>query len=530
MGDILDFDINCTLHDDTLYESNTVDLLNDVDHLMVLPEKRDGPVSDFALDPSHSPNLDLLSTQRTGSRQPYEGSYENSGNEEPLTTGLSTKSIAASAKNESSPTAIDGVYYAFPRRSNLSTPPLLTLKPAACGTCRSTTNTCSKALSEEAEKAAKKFPPSLDLTVPLEELDYDPQTNIHSTLSDLTSPCTPEFSANLSLTPEPNSPLYDTIPGLNEPICLEKLFDGSNKPSHHEKHSCTEKANESGVPFSCTDVRPLVPEKLMTAKEPFKERPRAPAANKGSTKRKPRTYAQAVPSQHCHICSRRPTDVSPHAVCGNLLRGRCRKTVCEKCFHQFGWDLRAARGPNKAEWLCPHCQGVCPRRAQCYIYDRTSARRREKKINHRKPKINGDAKSVGSTTGRGYKNSLKDYELKRGDAFKDEQKPRKRGRKSKKESLNIKKGEDAGQHASADFVATHGLVYNGQTISLEEAMSALQRVDTSEGFVSSELGERVEQETTDFRTSDLERSSMSRNLWADPTTKEISMEGALFGL
>lgn len=110
------------------------------------------------------------------------------------------------------------------------------------------------------------------------------------------------------------------------------------------------------------------------------------AVGKRSEKRKPRTYSQAVPSQHCHICSRRPTENSPHAVCGNLLKGRCRKTICTKCFHQFRWDLKAAREAAPGTWECPHCRGVCPQRAQCVIYNRTSDRRRMKLINHRKRK------------------------------------------------------------------------------------------------------------------------------------------------
>lgn len=105
-----------------------------------------------------------------------------------------------------------------------------------------------------------------------------------------------------------------------------------------------------------------------------------------SEKRKPRTYSQAVPSQHCHICSRRPTEGSPHQVCGNLQKGRCRKTICTKCFHQFRWDLKAARDAAPGTWECPHCRGQCPQRAQCVIYNRTSDRRRLKLINHRKRK------------------------------------------------------------------------------------------------------------------------------------------------
>lgn len=130
---------------------------------------------------------------------------------------------------------------------------------------------------------------------------------------------------------------------------------------------------------------------------------------KRGDKRKPRTYSQAVPSQHCHICSRRPTKASPHAVCGNLLRGRCRKTICTKCFHTFRWDLKAAREGEPGSWECPHCRGECPQRAQCVIYNRTSDRRRLKLINHRKRKAEQtvssekqsiDAKKKCVTSGR----------------------------------------------------------------------------------------------------------------------------------
>lgn len=105
-----------------------------------------------------------------------------------------------------------------------------------------------------------------------------------------------------------------------------------------------------------------------------------------ASKRKPRTYSRAVPSQHCHICSRRPTEESPHAACGNLNKGKCRKTICRKCFVQYGWDIESAKNAEVTGWVCPHCQGSCPERAQCHIYDRTSERRRNKTVNHRKPK------------------------------------------------------------------------------------------------------------------------------------------------
>lgn len=107
---------------------------------------------------------------------------------------------------------------------------------------------------------------------------------------------------------------------------------------------------------------------------------------KAATKRKPRTYSKAIPSQHCHVCSRRPTIESPHVSCGNLIKGKCRKTVCKKCFMQYGWDMEVARNSQRTGWVCSHCVGNCPRRAQCHIYDRTSERRRNKAVSHRPKK------------------------------------------------------------------------------------------------------------------------------------------------
>jgi hypothetical protein len=116
---------------------------------------------------------------------------------------------------------------------------------------------------------------------------------------------------------------------------------------------------------------------------------------KTASKRKPRTYSRAIPSQHCHICSRRPTEESPHAACGNLNKGKCRKTICRKCFNQYKWDVEAAKFASVTGWVCPHCQGICPDRAQCHIYDRTSERRRNKTVNHRKSKCTSTAVLAG---------------------------------------------------------------------------------------------------------------------------------------
>lgn len=119
---------------------------------------------------------------------------------------------------------------------------------------------------------------------------------------------------------------------------------------------------------------------------------------KKPAKRKPRTYSKAIPSQHCHVCSRRPTVESPHVSCGNLAKGRCRKTVCRKCFLQYGWDMNDAQNSQISGWVCSHCAGECPIRAQCHIYDRTSERRRNKAVSHRLPNDPQLLSSVGMYT------------------------------------------------------------------------------------------------------------------------------------
>lgn len=106
-----------------------------------------------------------------------------------------------------------------------------------------------------------------------------------------------------------------------------------------------------------------------------------------SKRRKPRTNSNAAPSLHCHICSRRPSKESPHVVCGNHAEGTCRKSTCEKCFYLFNSDQATGRAGAAENWKCSHCRKECPKRAQCFIYDKTTDRRRQKKVNNRKRKI-----------------------------------------------------------------------------------------------------------------------------------------------
>lgn len=43
-------------------------------------------------------------------------------------------------------------------------------------------------------------------------------------------------------------------------------------------------------------------------------------------------------------------------------------------------------GDSSSRWVCFHCRGVCPPRAQCHTYARTTVRRRLGQVKHRKPK------------------------------------------------------------------------------------------------------------------------------------------------
>jgi hypothetical protein len=82
-------------------------------------------------------------------------------------------------------------------------------------------------------------------------------------------------------------------------------------------------------------------------------------------------------SHHCHICAR--SGRVPNLLgCKNLSGQKgCRKVVCKKCYTNFGlgsWEGVTAPG---YQWECIHCQGKCPEKAQCMIYAKTNARRRD---------------------------------------------------------------------------------------------------------------------------------------------------------
>lgn len=80
------------------------------------------------------------------------------------------------------------------------------------------------------------------------------------------------------------------------------------------------------------------------------------------------------PSKFCHICLRRGERIEQLACTGV----RCRKVTCEKCFIDFGWDYTYAKAIS--DWTCCHCRGVCPERAQCFIYRRTNDRRHQQLV------------------------------------------------------------------------------------------------------------------------------------------------------
>jgi len=105
--------------------------------------------------------------------------------------------------------------------------------------------------------------------------------------------------------------------------------------------------------------------------------------------RRTRQYSDPVPSEHCHICCR-PVRKLRFAVCTNIDRSLCRKVTCIKCFESFQWDWAGAIATDST-WTCTHCRNVCPRRAQCFVYERINSRRK------RRGKETADASSKEET-------------------------------------------------------------------------------------------------------------------------------------
>eukprot|EP00186_Timspurckia_oligopyrenoides_P005100 CAMPEP_0182443358 /NCGR_PEP_ID=MMETSP1172-20130603/2113_1 /TAXON_ID=708627 /ORGANISM="Timspurckia oligopyrenoides, Strain CCMP3278" /LENGTH=241 /DNA_ID=CAMNT_0024638617 /DNA_START=287 /DNA_END=1012 /DNA_ORIENTATION=- len=98
-----------------------------------------------------------------------------------------------------------------------------------------------------------------------------------------------------------------------------------------------------------------------------------------------RAGSGAPPAQFCHICWRSSSQ-SPLYVCSefNKPSHRCRKVECERCV--LNYCAGDASEEEKNELLlsaknstrkCLHCCGKCPGRAQCKVYEKTNARRRQ---------------------------------------------------------------------------------------------------------------------------------------------------------
>eukprot|EP00188_Purpureofilum_apyrenoidigerum_P002770 Plantae.Rhodophyta-Purpureofilum_apyrenoidigerum.ctg28299.p2 GENE.Plantae.Rhodophyta-Purpureofilum_apyrenoidigerum.ctg28299~~Plantae.Rhodophyta-Purpureofilum_apyrenoidigerum.ctg28299.p2 ORF type:complete len:145 (-),score=15.03 Plantae.Rhodophyta-Purpureofilum_apyrenoidigerum.ctg28299:146-580(-) len=96
----------------------------------------------------------------------------------------------------------------------------------------------------------------------------------------------------------------------------------------------------------------------------------------GRTGRRPRRYSDPVPSEHCHVCCR-PVRTLRFAVCSNIDKSLCRKVICIKCFESFQWDYASAVAPDST-WTCTHCQDLCPRCAQCFVYERINSQRKKR--------------------------------------------------------------------------------------------------------------------------------------------------------
>jgi len=59
--------------------------------------------------------------------------------------------------------------------------------------------------------------------------------------------------------------------------------------------------------------------------------PGRPVSTPTARGRKPKVFAEPVPSVHCHICGR-SSKSQRVAICANLSSGTCRKVICEYCF------------------------------------------------------------------------------------------------------------------------------------------------------------------------------------------------------
>lgn len=61
-------------------------------------------------------------------------------------------------------------------------------------------------------------------------------------------------------------------------------------------------------------------------------------------------------SYTCHGCSRRiMVTITPKRTCANWNTGRCRKSVCDKCYAA----LHGVQNIIEETWICPHCDNKC---------------------------------------------------------------------------------------------------------------------------------------------------------------------------
>lgn len=118
-----------------------------------------------------------------------------------------------------------------------------------------------------------------------------------------------------------------------------------------------------------------VPEKA--PKKKTAKKPKTPTVTKTITKEIEESVLRVKPAQFCHVCWRSTKRVEV-AICSNIARSACRKVICQKCFHKFGWNFENASAPS-SNWTCTHCCGNCPNKAQCYVYGRTNERRRKQR-------------------------------------------------------------------------------------------------------------------------------------------------------
>lgn len=170
---------------------------------------------------------------------------------------------------------------------------------------------------------------------------------------------------------------FETSSSLSSPVSLYALQDssfGEQKTGSESRGSYVPIARKASseserTPYlqHATPVSPADPQRVDHRGSRISKR------NPVNTQTPTKSRCQS--SRFCHICSRTTRKVK-NMCCANFYKGSCRKVICQKCFEEYGWDWEGASA-NPMSWLCTHCQGACPSRAQCAIYQRTNERRRE---------------------------------------------------------------------------------------------------------------------------------------------------------